>query len=77
MFSGAVIGFTGGLAAPAVMGGIAAVGGGISGFGGAAAFIGASVTGAATMLSGAGGVAVISAVFGATGAGLAARKMEK
>ncbi|KAL1529917.1 hypothetical protein AB1Y20_000845 [Prymnesium parvum] len=74
---GALIGVTGGLAAPAVIGGLAAVGGGISGLGGAAALLGAGVTGVATFLAGAGGVAIVTTVFGATGAGLAAIKMDK
>ncbi|KAL1511598.1 hypothetical protein AB1Y20_006392 [Prymnesium parvum] len=73
--SGAVIGVTGGLAAPAVIGGIAALGGGISSLGGAAAFLGASVTGVASLLSGVGGIAIVTTIFGAAGAELGAKKM--
>ena len=75
--SGAAIALTAGLAAPAVIGGIAALGGGISGIGGAVgAILGAGVTATAAMLSGAVGLTVVTTIFGAAGTGLAAYKME-
>jgi hypothetical protein len=64
--SGVAIAVTAGLAAPAVIGGLAAVGGGITSIGGAATIVGASVTGVATFLTGAAGVTIITTVFGAT-----------
>lgn len=73
--SGVAVGLTAGLAAPAVLTGLAAVGSGISGLGGAATAVGATVSATAAMLSGAVGVTVVTTVFGATGAGLASYLM--
>lgn len=75
--SGAAVALTAGLAAPAVIGGIAAVGGGISSLGTAGALLGTGVASIASLLSGAAGVAVVTSLFGATGAGLAAYKMDR
>ena len=75
--SGAAIALTAGLAAPAVVGGLAVVGSGVAGLGGAGVAVGGAVGGVATALSGAAGIAVVTSVFGAAGGGLAAFKMDK
>jgi hypothetical protein len=56
--SGAAVALTAGLAAPAVLGGLAAVGGGISAFGAAGAVVGTAVGSLTAILSGGAGVAV-------------------
>lgn len=58
---GALIGFTGGLAAPFIGAGIASLG------------LGSTVAGGAALLGTAAGVAVVGSMFGAAGAGLAGR----
>jgi len=75
--SGAAVALTAGLAAPAVIGGLLAVGGGVSTLGAAGAVVGTAVGSLTALLSGAAGVVVITSVFGATGAGLAAYKMDR
>jgi hypothetical protein len=67
---GALLVFTGGLAAPALVAGIGALAGAGGVIGTSAAFLG----GAVTMMGGVGGITL---VFGATGAGLAGKKMFK
>ncbi|XP_054276906.1 transmembrane and coiled-coil domain-containing protein 4-like isoform X1 [Macrosteles quadrilineatus] len=62
---GALIGLTGGLAAPFIGAGIASLG------------LGGVVGGGAAMLSTAAGVAVVGSLFGAAGAGLTGYKMHK
>lgn len=56
--SGAAVALTAGLAAPAVIGGLAAVGGGISALGAAGAVVGTAVGSLTVLLSGTTGVAV-------------------
>jgi hypothetical protein len=58
LVSGAAVALTAGLAAPAVLGGLAAVGGGISAFGAAGAVVGTAVGSLTALLSGGAGVAV-------------------
>ena len=87
--SGLAIGLTAGLAAPAVLAGLGAVGTGIAGIGGAVGAaglvgsgtlttaVGASIVGITAVLQGSIGVTVVTTLFGATGAGLASLKLNR
>ena len=66
---GAVVGLTGGLAAPAVAHGLVVVGGAVG--------VGAALAGTAAFLTSTAGVAVLAGIFTATGAGLAGFKMHR
>ena len=78
--SGVAVGLTAGLAAPAVLAGLGAVGTGISGIGSLGVVgtaLGGGIATTAAVLQGAIGVTVVTTIFGATGAGLASYKMDR
>ena len=73
--SGTLVAVTAGLAAPAVLAGVAALGSGMASIGLVTA--GGILTASTVLLAGSAGVVVVTTLFGAGGAGLAAYKMDR